>query len=182
MGFQCTDTQSVPADDSVSCVLVPRAVLDERFYRSRSCHKQGRRQEPCSTPKHPPTSMKRPRFPGAVLLRSAIQKRYTAKVVLGLFEGRCKPTNCYSRTQLWSRARRGGARPMIERGSNPTPELMNRCGLFTGPAFQISPHGEFERQQLSTRFGVLALIRTTSSAFTLGYLEAIARSQCHSQG
>jgi len=31
------------ADDSINCVLVPRAVPAERFYRSRRCHGQGRR-------------------------------------------------------------------------------------------------------------------------------------------
>jgi hypothetical protein len=54
-------------------------------------NKQGRRQEPCSTPNHLPAAAKRPRFPAAVLLRSAIQKRYTAKVVLGLFERTMRP-------------------------------------------------------------------------------------------
>jgi len=42
---------------------------------------QGRRQEPYSTTNHLPPLAKGPRFPAAVLLRSAIQKRYTAKVV-----------------------------------------------------------------------------------------------------
>jgi hypothetical protein len=76
-------TRSVPADDSVPCVSVPRAVLGERFYRSRSGHKQGRRQEPCSTPNDLPRFVNRPRFPGAVLLRSAIQNDTQQKSFLG---------------------------------------------------------------------------------------------------
>lgn len=62
------------ADDSVRCVLVPRAVPAERFYRSRRRHKQGRRQEPCYTPYHPRAALSNTfACLPAVLLRPAIR-------------------------------------------------------------------------------------------------------------
>jgi hypothetical protein len=67
------------ADDSVN-VLVPRAVSDERFYRSRRRHEQGRRQEPCHTPYHPRAGLSNTfACLPAVLLRPTIQKREQQK-------------------------------------------------------------------------------------------------------
>lgn len=67
--------------------LIPRAVPDERFYRSRSYHTQGRRQEPCCAPHHPPAiPANRLRAPAVVLLRSAIQSVEQQIPLLGLLE------------------------------------------------------------------------------------------------
>src|SRR3974377_913989 len=63
--------------------------------------KQGRRQEPCSTRNHLPAIGKRLRFPAAVLLRSAIQKRYTAKVVLRLLGRTRRRVNCFENRSAW---------------------------------------------------------------------------------
>src|SRR3954447_2499582 len=86
MNIERTDNQSMRAEDSASSVLVPRAVLGERFYRPRSRHKQGRRQEPCSTPNHLPTRSKLPSLSWRRPPSVRDLERYTAKVVLRLLE------------------------------------------------------------------------------------------------